>query len=309
MAAVATDPGLQGFFAAVREDPTDTTNLLVFADWLDDRGDPRAGWLRLAAQVLTLEPAPTRRRSVAGLLRRLHRGPGGRVWCGLATVALAARTPLFTGEPMRCVWPDSYPAVQGTLLLAGCGLLGPTAVGEACRRASTAAGPGWFRGTPTVPDWLARAARHQARAALGPAGLSPSACLARSSAAERMVATALATSPASAGRSSGLGARQCLHKATRSASAPHRSSRAKHSPTSPCAALTRAASAVSATNGGRVAGLQRPNPPRHRALRRHGVPRFGASGLPRHGCHSRLAAARHKFFRRAWHLLGVTADG
>jgi uncharacterized protein (TIGR02996 family) len=92
MAAVATDPGLQGFFAAVREDPADTATLLVFADCLDERGDPRACWLRLAAQLFTLQPVPTRRRSIGGLFRRLHRGPAGRVWCGLAAVALAEGT-------------------------------------------------------------------------------------------------------------------------------------------------------------------------------------------------------------------------
>jgi uncharacterized protein (TIGR02996 family) len=35
-----------GFLAAIAEDPTDETTLLVFADWLEEQGDPRAGWIR-----------------------------------------------------------------------------------------------------------------------------------------------------------------------------------------------------------------------------------------------------------------------
>src|SRR5688572_8730907 len=38
-----------GFIAALAEQPDDRTTLLVFADWLDDRGDPRAEGMRLLA--------------------------------------------------------------------------------------------------------------------------------------------------------------------------------------------------------------------------------------------------------------------
>jgi uncharacterized protein (TIGR02996 family) len=36
-----------GFIAALFADPADRTTLLVYADWLDDRGDPRAEFLRI----------------------------------------------------------------------------------------------------------------------------------------------------------------------------------------------------------------------------------------------------------------------
>ena len=36
-----------GFIAALAAEPGDRTTLLVFADWLDERGDPRAEGLRL----------------------------------------------------------------------------------------------------------------------------------------------------------------------------------------------------------------------------------------------------------------------
>jgi uncharacterized protein (TIGR02996 family) len=38
-----------GFIAALFAEPDDRTTLLVYADWLDERGDPRAEFLRLFA--------------------------------------------------------------------------------------------------------------------------------------------------------------------------------------------------------------------------------------------------------------------
>jgi uncharacterized protein (TIGR02996 family) len=38
-----------GFIAALLADPDDRTVLLVYADWLDERDDPRAEYLRLLA--------------------------------------------------------------------------------------------------------------------------------------------------------------------------------------------------------------------------------------------------------------------
>lgn len=38
-----------GFIAAVLTDPDDRTALLVYADWLDDRNDPRGEYLRMLA--------------------------------------------------------------------------------------------------------------------------------------------------------------------------------------------------------------------------------------------------------------------
>src|SRR4051794_23581086 len=36
------------FLAALRANPDDDAARLVFADWLDERGDPRAAWVRNA---------------------------------------------------------------------------------------------------------------------------------------------------------------------------------------------------------------------------------------------------------------------
>jgi uncharacterized protein (TIGR02996 family) len=38
-----------GFIAALLAEPNDRTTLLVYADWLDERSDPRAEYLRLLA--------------------------------------------------------------------------------------------------------------------------------------------------------------------------------------------------------------------------------------------------------------------
>lgn len=54
-----------GFLKAIAADPADETARLAYADWLADRGDPRAEFVRLSADFL---------RSVRGLadLRRAH---------------------------------------------------------------------------------------------------------------------------------------------------------------------------------------------------------------------------------------------
>jgi uncharacterized protein (TIGR02996 family) len=53
---------ITGFLAAIAEDPDEAAARLVFADWLDERGDPRGEMLRLAWEVSTLSPAEPRRK-------------------------------------------------------------------------------------------------------------------------------------------------------------------------------------------------------------------------------------------------------
>jgi uncharacterized protein (TIGR02996 family) len=45
------------FIDAVRERPEDETARLFYADWLDDRSDPRAEYLRAEAAWCALPPA------------------------------------------------------------------------------------------------------------------------------------------------------------------------------------------------------------------------------------------------------------
>ena len=72
-----------GFVAAILADPADDLAGLAFADWLDDRGDPRAEYFRLRHLLHTLEPdnrAGTRRKHQ---LRRRILNLLARHWAGL----------------------------------------------------------------------------------------------------------------------------------------------------------------------------------------------------------------------------------
>ncbi len=40
-------PDQDGFLSAIRADPADDTTRLVYADWLDERDDPRGDFVRL----------------------------------------------------------------------------------------------------------------------------------------------------------------------------------------------------------------------------------------------------------------------
>ena len=47
----------QSFLDALAADPADDLTRLVYADWLDDRGDPRAGYLRLVCELARMPEA------------------------------------------------------------------------------------------------------------------------------------------------------------------------------------------------------------------------------------------------------------
>ena len=68
-----------GFVAALLAEPDDHTAMLVYADWLDERGDPRAAYLRLRAEGTW----PPRTEGIdlgwVMLLRSSLFGPGCRV--------------------------------------------------------------------------------------------------------------------------------------------------------------------------------------------------------------------------------------
>src|SRR5438552_18844634 len=56
------------FLKAIRADPADDALRLIYADWLEEHGDPRAEYLRLRHQI-TSSPKPLRPRR--GVLKRL----------------------------------------------------------------------------------------------------------------------------------------------------------------------------------------------------------------------------------------------
>jgi uncharacterized protein (TIGR02996 family) len=50
----------QGFLDAIRTAPADEVNRLVYADWLEEQGDPRGQYLRLELELARLEPSDPR---------------------------------------------------------------------------------------------------------------------------------------------------------------------------------------------------------------------------------------------------------
>jgi uncharacterized protein (TIGR02996 family) len=49
------------FFQAILDNPDDRSLPLVYADWLEERGDPRAEFLRVQAELAKLERRDPRR--------------------------------------------------------------------------------------------------------------------------------------------------------------------------------------------------------------------------------------------------------
>jgi uncharacterized protein (TIGR02996 family) len=90
-----------GFVAAILADPADDLAGLAFADWLDERGDPRAEYFRLRHQLRALEPdnrAGTRRRK-SELRLRIRAALAGH-WVGLRG-CLPTRGVLLGGSRYR----------------------------------------------------------------------------------------------------------------------------------------------------------------------------------------------------------------
>jgi uncharacterized protein (TIGR02996 family) len=62
----------QGFRRALRADPDDTVTRSVYADWLEERGDPRGTFLRLEAELTALPADDERRSPLQDRLRELQ---------------------------------------------------------------------------------------------------------------------------------------------------------------------------------------------------------------------------------------------
>jgi uncharacterized protein (TIGR02996 family) len=97
-----------GFIAAVLEDPSTDVPRLVYADWLEDHGDPRGEFLRVECQLLNLPSSDERIPAPLARLQELHRTLDPE-W-----VALVRRLPLDPLDELRSVLPPprrSYQAV------------------------------------------------------------------------------------------------------------------------------------------------------------------------------------------------------
>lgn len=62
-----------GFIRAIHENPEDASLLLIYADWLEERGDIRADFLRLQTRIRSLDPDHPHRPEVEGRLSYLRK--------------------------------------------------------------------------------------------------------------------------------------------------------------------------------------------------------------------------------------------
>ncbi len=63
----------QAFLRALAEAPRDDTHRLVYADWLEERGDPRAEWLLLRRTLASPVPDRSRYTDLCAREQELHR--------------------------------------------------------------------------------------------------------------------------------------------------------------------------------------------------------------------------------------------
>jgi uncharacterized protein (TIGR02996 family) len=61
------------FFRAIQADPVDEANLLIYSDWLEERADPRADFLRLFCRFFFHEDRSARVMAASSLSAQ----PGG----------------------------------------------------------------------------------------------------------------------------------------------------------------------------------------------------------------------------------------
>jgi uncharacterized protein (TIGR02996 family) len=73
----------QGFLETLAANPADDVTRLVYADWLDERGDPRDRYLRLEVELAGFAPADPRLASLEAELKQLRPGLSSE-WCELA---------------------------------------------------------------------------------------------------------------------------------------------------------------------------------------------------------------------------------
>src|SRR5437764_761726 len=68
----------EGFLRAILEEPDDDGLRLIYADWLEERGDPRAEFIRVQCGLATLPPGDDRRPSLEARERALLTRHGTR---------------------------------------------------------------------------------------------------------------------------------------------------------------------------------------------------------------------------------------
>src|SRR5262249_48004439 len=91
----------QAFLQAVLEAPEGEAARLIYADWLEERGDPRGEFLRLECLLRSLRPHEPKYEATKAKLAKLRPGMD-HDW-----LALVDRSDRYTR-----LWPESYCRVQ-----------------------------------------------------------------------------------------------------------------------------------------------------------------------------------------------------
>jgi uncharacterized protein (TIGR02996 family) len=165
------------FLEAVLAHPGEEGPRLVWADWLEECGDPRGAWLRFAAAdfsraaraaaVAPHEPDGGFYLRVDRLLRR----PGGKRLLRLAAAAFLRWVPAGSGRAWDLLDENLKPTVAAAELHA-CGLLGAAALATPWKTtrlardvAAEAADAAARLAAVAVPEEARPEAKHRARAA------------------------------------------------------------------------------------------------------------------------------------------------
>jgi uncharacterized protein (TIGR02996 family) len=116
----------EAFFQAIQEHPEDTALRLVFADWLEERGDPRAELLRLLhllTQAGEVRERPELEDRLRGLLASGVQAVGPYITnsIGMKLVLIPAGT-FHMGSPEtdKLAWPEEMPRHEVTIARPFC---------------------------------------------------------------------------------------------------------------------------------------------------------------------------------------------
>ena len=69
-------PTEDDFLRAILDDVDDASCRLVFADWLEERGDPRGEWLRIDCELAKVGPKDRRRKALEARKQQLRESQG-----------------------------------------------------------------------------------------------------------------------------------------------------------------------------------------------------------------------------------------
>jgi uncharacterized protein (TIGR02996 family) len=86
------------FLRAVLAAPRDDAVRLVYADWLEERGDPRGAFLRLEVALVATPADDPQRSNLLARLREMCAGIDPTWWAVVSRVPIAVRDLIIKGD-------------------------------------------------------------------------------------------------------------------------------------------------------------------------------------------------------------------